>query len=112
MVIAFLKEEKKNNTILATLQRCSLVNGDYPYIKRFQECNQEGCDPGFSDSQPVPIPGNTPSSSHVSLNMVGKHWRVLTSSGSLYESPETDRPTFYGHIKIICAWGLAKWFGS
>lgn len=70
------------------------------------------CDPGFSDSQPVPIPGKAPSSSHVSMNVMGKHWRVLTSSGSLYESPETDRPMFYGCIRIICAWGLHKWFGS
>lgn len=70
------------------------------------------CDPGFSDSQPVPIPGNAPSSSHVSVNVVGKHWRVLNPSGSLYERPETDQPMFYGCIRIICAWGLHKWFGS
>lgn len=69
-------------------------------------------DPGFSDSQPVPIPSNAPSSSHGSLNVVGKHWRIFTPSGSSYESPETDRPMFYGRIRIICFLGLDKWFGS
>lgn len=69
-------------------------------------------DPGFSDSQPVPIPGNAPSSSHGSLNVVGKHWRIFTPSGSSYKSPETDRPMFDGRIRIICFLGLDKWFGS
>lgn len=68
-------------------------------------------DPGFSDPQSVPIPGNVLSSSHVSLNVVGKHWRIFTASGSLYESTETNRPTFYGPIKMRSL-GANEMFGG